>query len=102
MGKSLDELITELIDARQAEKEAKARKESATAEILEKAGGAAFLDTENYRVMITNRSRIDLDQAAVMGILTDLKKEFPKLVTWKEIKPQAKTDAEKAAALATA
>lgn len=100
--KTLDTLISELITARQEEKDAKARKDAATKEILARAAGSDFLDTENYRVMIVSKSRIDLDQAAVVGILTDLKKEFPKPVTWKEIKPQAKTEAEKAAALATA
>lgn len=99
---NMNEMITALVTARQEEKDAKARVKALTAEILDKAGGRDFLETDDFRVMIVNKSRVDLDQAAVMEILTDLKKEFPKLVTWKEIKPQAKTDAEKAAALATA
>jgi serine/threonine protein kinase HipA of HipAB toxin-antitoxin module len=83
--------LLDLYFAKKAEKLAAEKLEKAAqAEILRRAAGREYFETERQHVEVITRTRTDLDQAAVMEILTDLKREFPKIVTWYVIKAQEK------------
>ena len=98
----IDEMISALLDARKAKSKAENDIRMLSAAIIDKAAGTRFFETDEYNVTIIDKARTDLDQAALIALFPDLKEQFPKPVTWKEIRAHALTDAEKAARKLTA
>jgi hypothetical protein len=98
----INETISALLDARRAKSKAENDIRTLSAAIIERAAGSRFFETDDYHVTVVDKSRTDLDQAALIELFPDLKEQFPKHVTWKEIRAAALTDAEKAARKLTA
>lgn len=94
---TIDRIIAAYMDAKARKLAAEKEEKALAAQILEHAKDSTFFETDDFRVMITARTRTDIDTAALVADFPTIKAEYPRPVSWKEIKPQALTDAEKAA-----
>lgn len=81
--------------AKEAEKAAAAEAKKLQALILDTAGGAAYVETDDYHVMIDSRSRTTLDTATLKKDFPDIVKEYGKTTTYNVITAKAKAAHEK-------
>lgn len=87
---SINAIIAAYLAAKEAEKAAAAEAKKLQALILDAAGGAAYMETEGYNVMIDSRSRTTLDAAALRKDFPDIADEYGKTTTYNVITAKAK------------
>lgn len=83
-------IIAAYIAAKEAEKAAAAEAKKLQALILEAASGAAYVETDDYHVMIDARSRTTLNAEALRKDFPDIADVYGKTTTYNVITAKAK------------
>lgn len=94
----INTIITNYLQAKQAETEAKKRAEAMKALILEHAKEADNFTTDVYTVVIKTSSSVRLDTATLYKDFPDIKNTYGKITTSKTVNAVVTADTEKKSA----
>ena len=88
---SINAIIAAYIAAKEAEKAAAAEAKKLQALIISAAGGAAYMETDGYNVMIDTRTRTTINADALRKDFPDVMDVYGKTTTYNVITAKAKT-----------
>lgn len=98
MYKDINEIVAAYNAAKARESAAKKEKDLCSAMILEYANGAEFFETDDFRVMLGNRSRSGIDTKKLYKDFPDIKDVYGTTTTYTVIDAQKKESAGKKSA----